>query len=43
VPQVAGVLQVLRVTPYGSSAILLNRSQAEISVGMDGRVTAKMP
>ncbi|MFA6167897.1 MAG: LysM domain-containing protein [Gemmatimonadaceae bacterium] len=39
----AGVVQVLRVTPYGSSAILLNRSQAAITIGMDGRVTAKMP
>lgn len=39
----AGVLQVLRVTPYGSSAILLWRSQAAITIGMDGRVTAKMP
>ena len=39
----AGVLQILRVTPYGSSAILLSRSQAAITIGMDGRVTAKMP
>lgn len=42
-PEDAGVLQILRVTPYGSSAILLNRSQAAITIGMDGRVTAKMP
>ena len=42
-PEDAGVLQVLRVTPYGSSAILLNRSQAAITIGMDGRVSAKMP
>jgi hypothetical protein len=42
-PEDAGVLQLLRVTPYGSSAILLNRSPAAITIGMDGRVTAKMP
>ena len=42
-PEDAGVVQVLRVTPYGSSAILLNRSQAAITIGMDGRITAKMP
>jgi hypothetical protein len=42
-PEVAGVLQVLRVTAFGTSAILLNRSQADIIVGMPGRVTAKMP
>ncbi|MBA4071847.1 MAG: hypothetical protein C0497_08445 [Gemmatimonas sp.] len=42
-PEAAGVLQVLRVTPYGSSAILVNRSQAAITIGMDGRVSAKMP
>jgi hypothetical protein len=42
-PEVAGVLQILRVTPFGASAILLNRSQADIAVGMTGRVTAKMP
>ncbi|MHB1095323.1 MAG: LysM peptidoglycan-binding domain-containing protein [Gemmatimonadaceae bacterium] len=42
-PEDAGVVQVLRVTPYGSSAILLNRSQAAITIGMDGRVSAKMP
>lgn len=42
-PETAGVLQVLRVTPYGASAIVLNRSQAAITTGMNGRVTAKMP
>ena len=42
-PEDAGVLQILRVTPYGSSAILLYRSQAAITIGMDGRVSAKMP
>lgn len=42
-PEDAGVLQLLRVTPYGASAILLSRSQAAITIGMDGRVTAKMP
>lgn len=42
-PEDAGVVQVLRVTPYGASAILLKRSQAAIKIGMDGRVSAKMP
>lgn len=39
----AAVLQLLRVTPYGASAILLRRNQADIGVGMQGRLTAKMP
>lgn len=42
-PEVAAVLQVMRVTPYGTSALLLNRSQAAITEGLWGRVTAKMP
>lgn len=42
-PEEAAVLQVLRVTPYGVSAMLLRRTQADISVGMHGRITAKMP
>ncbi len=41
--EAAGVVQVLRVTPFGSSAILINRGQAAITIGMPGRVTAKMP
>jgi LysM repeat protein len=39
----AAVVQVLRVTPFGASAIVLNRSQAAIATGMSGRITAKMP
>jgi hypothetical protein len=42
-PEEAAVVQVLRVTPFGVSAIILRRSQADISVGMPGRITAKMP
>jgi LysM repeat protein len=42
-PEAAAVVQVLRVTPYGVSAIVLNRSQAAITTGMNGRITAKMP
>lgn len=42
-PEAAAVAQVLRVTPYGVSAIILQRAQADISVGMPGRITAKMP
>ncbi|MBI5601294.1 MAG: LysM peptidoglycan-binding domain-containing protein [Gemmatimonadetes bacterium] len=43
VPEAAAVVQLLRVTPFGASAIVLNRSQAAITTGMNGRVTAKMP
>ena len=42
-PAVAGVLQILRVTSFGASAVVLDRSEAEIVVGMPGRITAKMP
>lgn len=42
-PEAAALVQVLRVTPFGASAIILNRSQADIGVGMPGRITAKMP
>lgn len=42
-PEEAAVVQVLRVTPFGVSAIILRRSQADVSVGMPGRLTAKMP
>lgn len=42
-PEAAAVVQVLRVTPFGVSAIVLRRSQGEVSVGMPGRITAKMP
>jgi len=39
----AAVVQVMRVTPYGATALVLNRTQADIKVGMQARVTAKMP
>jgi hypothetical protein len=42
-PEDAAVAQVLRVTPWGVSAILLRRGQGEMQVGMPGRITAKMP
>jgi len=42
-PEVAAVLQVLRVTPYGASAIILRRWNADIGTGMPGRISAKMP
>lgn len=41
--EVVAVVQVMRVTPFGSSAMILSRSQGDIDVGMTGRVTAKMP
>lgn len=42
-PEAAAVVQVLRVTPFGVSAIILRRSQGELAVDMPGRITAKMP
>lgn len=42
-PEEAAVVQVLRVTPFGVSAIVLRRAQADVAVGMPGRITAKMP
>jgi len=42
-PEVAAVVQVLRVTPYGSSGIILARYHAALESGMTGRITAKMP
>ena len=32
-PEAAAVVQVLRVTPFGVSAIILRRSQGELAVG----------
>ena len=42
-PELAAVVQVLRVTAYGSSGIILTRSQASVATGIMGRTTAKMP
>jgi LysM repeat protein len=42
-PEMAAVVQVLRVTAYGSSGVILLRSQAAVTTGMMGRTTAKMP
>lgn len=42
-PEMAAVLQVLRVSEFGSSAIVLSRGAASITAGLSGRVTAKMP
>ena len=42
-PEAVAVVQVLRVTPFGVSAIILRRSQGDLSVDMAGRITAKMP
>ncbi|MHB1313701.1 MAG: LysM peptidoglycan-binding domain-containing protein [Gemmatimonadaceae bacterium] len=43
VPEQVGVAQVLRVTQWGVSAILLRRTQGDLTVGMQGRISAKMP
>lgn len=42
-PEMAAVVQILRVTPFGSSAIIIRRSHAEIEPGIAGRLTARMP
>jgi len=42
-PEMAAVVQVLRVTAFGSSGIVIARSQANVVTGVMGRVTAKMP
>ena len=43
VPELVGTAQVLRVTPWGASAILLRRNQGDLEVGVKGRISAKMP
>ncbi|MBW7934324.1 MAG: LysM peptidoglycan-binding domain-containing protein [Gemmatimonadaceae bacterium] len=42
-PEEGAVVQILRVTSFGSSAVLLARTQADVQVGAAGRLTAKMP
>jgi LysM repeat protein len=42
-PTSAAVAQVVKVTPYGSTAIILNQIQPAIKEGMPVRMTAKMP
>ena len=37
------VAQITRVTPWGASAIVVNQNQVGINIGMQARVTAKMP
>jgi len=41
-PVVAAVVQVVRVTPYGSTAIIVSQAQPSIREGMPVRLTAKM-
>jgi len=38
-----GTAQILRVTPYGASAVLVHTDQPRINAGLDVRVAAKMP
>lgn len=42
-PEAAAVAQVLKVTPYGTTAVILNRWHSSIHTGQPARVTAKMP
>ena len=42
-PVTAAVVQVVKVTPYASTAIILNQMQPAIKEGMPVRLTAKMP
>lgn len=38
-----GTAQILRVTPYGASAVLVHSDEPKINEGLDVRVAAKMP
>ena len=42
-PVVAGVGQVVRVTPYAATAIIVRQTQPTIRNGMPVRMTGKMP
>jgi len=42
-PVIAGVAQVVRVTPYASTAIIIRQTQPTIRDGMPVRLTGKMP
>jgi LysM repeat protein len=41
--EAVGVAQVVRVTPFGASALVIHVSQPAISMGMPARLTARMP
>ena len=41
--EAVGVAQVLRVTPYGASAMVIHVSQPAIENGMSARLSARMP
>ena len=41
--EAVAVAQVLRVTPFGSSAMVIQVSQPAIATGMPARLTARMP
>jgi hypothetical protein len=38
-----GRAQILRVTPFGASAIVIEQEQPAISEGASARIAAKMP
>lgn len=42
-PVSAAVAQVVKVTPYASTAIIITQMQPDIKAGMPARLTAKMP
>ncbi|MHB8838269.1 MAG: LysM peptidoglycan-binding domain-containing protein [Gemmatimonadaceae bacterium] len=42
-PEQAVAVQILRVNEFGTSGIVLRRNQADLPIGMKGRLTAKMP
>ncbi|MCC7004268.1 MAG: hypothetical protein IT357_19090, partial [Gemmatimonadaceae bacterium] len=42
-PEEVAVLQVVRVTTWGASAILISQTDGVVTTGMTGRITAKMP
>ena len=42
-PVSAAIVQVVKVTPYGSTAMILSQIQPVVKEGMPVRLTAKMP
>ncbi|MFN0100132.1 MAG: LysM peptidoglycan-binding domain-containing protein [Gemmatimonadaceae bacterium] len=42
-PEEVAVLQIVRVTTWGASAILISQTDGVVNTGMTGRITAKMP
>lgn len=42
-PEDVGLIQIVRVTPYGATGIVVNQTQPAIKVGMKVRLSARIP